>query len=485
MNDTANDSQLLQASLAGSKDAFGTVVRRYQTLVCAVTYSATGDVGTSEELAQETFLRAWRNLRQLEDPGKFRAWLCTIARNLANTSARNGRKDVICGAGPLEEATTIAATAPGPDQMAFEKERQEIVWAAVGRIPLKYREPLVLFYRRQQSVSEVATDLGLSDEAVRQRLHRGRQLIKTEVSSLVEETLIRSGPGKAFAVAVVAALPAMITPPASAAVAGVAAKGAPAAKTLLAAGLAGAILGSILGLLGGIFGVWRSIKNTKSSGERRFMIRLTVLFWVMLFVLIGVPLTLTLAGIVPKWFYWGCFAAFFVLLMPLIFWGNAHQQKIQIREGTYRPCTCAPGRITPRGVYASFGGAIFGATMWLLILASLARDWVSVALIVVCDLIIFYVASAACARKPQRCWPAALAMLCAIVAVTLAAVNIRWHAWMHAYRQSSAYNPTNDVSLRTINLIAVCLYLAVTLFVAWSYVRARKHGDQQDDQRDA
>ncbi len=478
MDGKTNEAELLQASLAGSKDAFGTVVRRYQTLVCAVTYSATGDLGKSEELAQETFVRAWKNLRQLDSPGKFRAWLCTIARNLAHTSARNGRKDVVCRAGPLEEATTIAATAPGPDQVASEKERQEIVWAAVGRVPLKYREPLVLFYRRQQSVSEVAADLGLSEDGVRQRLHRGRQLIKAEVSSLVEETLVRSGPGKAFAVGVVAALPAMITPPASAAVAGVAAKGAPAAKIFLAAGLTGAIVGSILGLLGGIFGAWCSIKNTKSPGERRFMIGMTVLFCAMLFVLMGLPLTLTLAGIVPKWFFWGCFAAFFVFLMPFIFWGNAHQQKIQIRDGTYRPDTCTPGRITPWAVYASFGGGIFGATMWLLILASLARDWVSVALIVACDLIIFGAASATCARKPQRYWPTALAMLCALVAVTLAAVNTRWGVWMHAYRQSSAYDPTNDVSLRTINLIAVCLYLAVTLSVAWCSVWARKHGNQ-------
>ena len=85
MDNTTSEAQLLHASAAGNRDAFGTVVRRYQALVCAVAYSATGDVGTSEELAQETFIRAWSNLPQLEDPGKFRIWLCTIARNLANT----------------------------------------------------------------------------------------------------------------------------------------------------------------------------------------------------------------------------------------------------------------------------------------------------------------------------------------------------------------------------------------------------------------
>src|SRR4030042_1910804 len=101
MNNLTSENELLQASLAGNKEAFGAVVERYQSLVCAVTYSATGDVGTSEELAQETFLRAWRNLRQLEDPGKFRAWLCMIARNLASTLHRGNRRSA---AHPLERA---------------------------------------------------------------------------------------------------------------------------------------------------------------------------------------------------------------------------------------------------------------------------------------------------------------------------------------------------------------------------------------------
>ncbi len=284
MNDTTSEAQLLQASVAGSKEAFGAVVRRYQALVCAVTYSATGDVGKSEELAQETFLRAWKNLRQLENPGRFRAWLCTIARNLANTSFRGSRRDA---AHPLEAAS--------------EKERQEIVWAAVERVPLQYREPLVLFYRRQQSVGEVAADLGLSEDTVRQRLHRGRLLIKAEVSSLVEDTLVRSGPGKTFAVAVIAALPALITPPASAAVAGVAATGTPAAKTLVGTGLVGAILSPILGLPGGLLSAWWSSKFNGSPRERRFMVRIAIIWWLLFLALLGLPLTLLLTGLIPMW----------------------------------------------------------------------------------------------------------------------------------------------------------------------------------------
>ncbi len=468
MGKSASDNELLQASLAGSRDAFGAIVERYQSLVCAITYSTTGDVGTSEELAQEAFLRAWRNIRQLDDLNKFRAWLCTIARNLANRSSRASRREA---ARPLGRAAGLSTAGPGPDDAALAKERQEIVWAAVERVPRQYREPLVLFYREQQSVSRVAADLELSEDAVRQRLHRGRQLIKAEVASLVEDTLIRSGPGKVFAIAVVAALPAMVTPTASAAVAGAAAKGAPAAKTLFAAGLSGAVLGPILGLLGGLLGSWCGIKNTKSPRERRFMIRWTLLLWLLVFALVGLPLTLALAGVIPRVAFGSCAAAFFVLLLPLILWGNAHQRRIQIEDGTCRPREYTAPRMTRPGIYASFSGGIFGGTAWLLIMAWLVRDWVALSAILACDILVFLAVAEVCVRDPQRYWSLAVLMVGALMAVTLTAVNLRWTAWMDAYRQSTAYDPRNDVGLTAINLVVLGAFVALLAVFATRYVR--------------
>ncbi|MBN1360227.1 MAG: sigma-70 family RNA polymerase sigma factor [Sedimentisphaerales bacterium] len=473
MDDTTSETELLQASLTGDKEAFGLVVQRYEALVCALTYSATGDIGKSEELAQETFIRAWKGLRQLDSLGKFRVWLCAIARNLSHSFVRSSRRDV----GGLDRGAPLSAAVPGPDEIASEKERREVVWNAVRRIDPKYREPLILFYRRQRSVSEVAADLDLSEDAVRQRLHRGRQLIRAELSSLVEETLTRSGPSKAFAVAVVAGLPALIAPPASAAVAGATVKGAPAAKTLVATGLSGAILGPILGLLGGVFGCWCSIKNTDSPRERRFVLKMVALVWVSLLLLVGVPLVLMLTGLIPRSSYWVCFTTFSVVLFPLILWGNARQRQIQIADGTYWPCKYTPRRITRSGVYGSFAGSTFGPSAWLLVLTWLARDWTSFAVIISCDIIIFWAATTICLRRPDRFWSAAFLAFSGLGLMTLAAVNLRWNAWMLAYRQMSSYDPINDVSLGTINLIIVGAYLALGMPLAWQHLRRREHGE--------
>ncbi len=82
-----NDAELVCDSLAGNRDAFGQIVARYQSLVCSLAYSATGSLSQSEDLAQETFFAAWKQLAGLREPEKLRAWLCAIARNLINNCA--------------------------------------------------------------------------------------------------------------------------------------------------------------------------------------------------------------------------------------------------------------------------------------------------------------------------------------------------------------------------------------------------------------
>ena len=64
-----------------------------------------------------------------------------------------------------------------------------MLWSTLERIPVEYREPMILFYREQKSVRAVAELLGLSEDAVKQRLRRGRAMVKEEIRTLVEEIL--------------------------------------------------------------------------------------------------------------------------------------------------------------------------------------------------------------------------------------------------------------------------------------------------------
>jgi RNA polymerase sigma factor (sigma-70 family) len=147
-----SDVELVEASRRGERDAFGTLIERYQELVCAVSYSRTGDRALSEDVAQDTFITAWRQLDQLREPARLRSWLCGIARNLARKARRRTEREA-----PLERIVVFEGGNPFDDAANAESER--VVRDALSRVPETYRDVLVLYYREQRSVRDVAAAL--------------------------------------------------------------------------------------------------------------------------------------------------------------------------------------------------------------------------------------------------------------------------------------------------------------------------------------
>jgi RNA polymerase sigma factor (sigma-70 family) len=202
-----SDASLVEHSLAGDHDAFGQIVARYQSPICALAYSACGNVGRSEDIAQEIFITAWRRLGSLQEPASLKAWLYGIARNLIYNTFRQRARDPLAGAESLQEELEPDSVTDEPDMQTISKEEETILWHVLSGLPMVYREPMVLFYRQNESVSRVADTLQISEEAVRQRLSRGRLLLNERLMRVVQNGLRRSSPRDAFAVAVVASLP--------------------------------------------------------------------------------------------------------------------------------------------------------------------------------------------------------------------------------------------------------------------------------------
>jgi RNA polymerase sigma factor (sigma-70 family) len=264
-----NDVELVGESLSGNRDAFGQIVARYQSLVCSLAFSATGSLDQSEDLAQETFVTAWKQLAGLREPEKLRAWLCGIARNLINNSLRKHGREPSHRAESLEEISESPSPDPLPAEQAISNEEAAILWRSLEKIPETYREPLVLFYREHQSIEAVAKNLDLSEDAVKQRLSRGRKLLHEEVLAFVEGALARTNPGQAFTLGVLATLPALTISAKASTVGAAAMKGGATATGAGLIGLLGAILFPLLAFLN-LFRVWRwSHKAARSDRERK------------------------------------------------------------------------------------------------------------------------------------------------------------------------------------------------------------------------
>ena len=183
-----SDIDLLQASCAGQTEAFGRLVARYQSLVCAVAYRACGDMAASEDLAQEAFVLAWRKLDELRDASRFGAWVCGMVRNLARSSRRHQRHHAPAATEPMERLANVAAAGPSPLEHLLTRQEQDLVREALKHIPQAYREPLVLFYREQKSLEQVAEVLAISPTLAKQRLCRGRKQLERGIRQLMADT---------------------------------------------------------------------------------------------------------------------------------------------------------------------------------------------------------------------------------------------------------------------------------------------------------
>jgi RNA polymerase sigma factor (sigma-70 family) len=274
-----SDAELVAACLGGNGAAFERIVERYQRLLCSLAYSALGDIGASEDAAQEAFVTAWIKLGELREPEKLRPWLCAILRHKVSHARRRAGREPVSGAAPLDAAPDAPADDTPPETAAMENEERALLWAALRDMPEHYREPLVLFYREHRSVEHVAVELDLTEDAVKQRLARGRSLLKEKVLSLVEVALARSTPGRVFTVGVLAALPAW-TPPAQAAVAA----GGAVAATKGVGGLAkfaalATLLASVSGLVSTVLNLRMSLDQARTDRERRAVVVMTAVLF--------------------------------------------------------------------------------------------------------------------------------------------------------------------------------------------------------------
>lgn len=235
-------TQLLEsdvvAARGGDEAAFRRLVERSANTVCSIALAIVRNVQASEDVAQEVFLAAWSNLRTLRNPASFTPWLRQVTRNQAHLWRRDHARET------TDEAL-LAATAdarPSPADRVLADEESRVLAEVLDQLPDDAREVLVLYYREESSTKQVATLLGISEQAVRQRVARSRALVREEIQQRFAATVTRTAPGAAFLAAVGAAL-TLSAPIASAAIAATTASFAKATLVGGVLGWAGVIMG--------------------------------------------------------------------------------------------------------------------------------------------------------------------------------------------------------------------------------------------------
>ena len=185
-----SDSALVAASLAGDREAFGMLVGRYKGMVMGRIYAIVGDRHEAEDLAQESFVRAYRALSQLEQPSEFASWLGSIARNAAVT-ARARRRPAPAGSLSGGDATAPAPAgrpaAGDPAEAAARHELYEMALREIESLPEEYRSTVYLRYLRNRSCREIAEIEGVAVGVVTSRLSRAAAALRGKLGPVAGE----------------------------------------------------------------------------------------------------------------------------------------------------------------------------------------------------------------------------------------------------------------------------------------------------------
>jgi RNA polymerase sigma-70 factor (ECF subfamily) len=185
------DIQLLEQIRGGQFDLFHDLVRRHEAAIFRGAMAILGNAADAEDVTQETFLRAFRNIHRFRGEAKFRTWLIQIAVNVARSRLREMRKERWQ---PLEEAGGLSTMnyAWEPSQPSASPE-EEYSWKELGRMFKTILEGLhpryrsVLYMRDVDNLSTGATAiaLGITEASVRTRLRRARSHLRSRVQQLL------------------------------------------------------------------------------------------------------------------------------------------------------------------------------------------------------------------------------------------------------------------------------------------------------------
>jgi RNA polymerase sigma-70 factor, ECF subfamily len=183
--DTEPDEQLVDRVRRGETALYEVLMRRYNKRLYRVARSVLRNPGEAEDVVQEAFVRAYAHLDQFLGTAKFSTWLTKIAvyESLARLRQRNRISNDSAGADPKKPGImeSLESSMPGPEEQVMEKQAVEILEDAVDGLPDNLRLVFMIREIEEMSTAETAECLGLSEAAVKIRLHRARKLLRRQL----------------------------------------------------------------------------------------------------------------------------------------------------------------------------------------------------------------------------------------------------------------------------------------------------------------
>ena len=172
-----SDFDLVQSAVKGDEYAFEELVGRYKNLVYSVVLRMVADAEDANDIAQEVFIKVYRNLDKYSPEFKFSTWIIRIATNTVIDFRRKKKQEFVS----IDEMETELPDIVTPENEYLEKEHKSELMNAINALPDMYKMPIVLYHLEGMSYQEISSILGVSMSKIKNRIFRGRKLLKDEL----------------------------------------------------------------------------------------------------------------------------------------------------------------------------------------------------------------------------------------------------------------------------------------------------------------
>jgi len=171
---TKEDYELIKCCLNGNQEAFAELVSRYKNLVYSVILRMINDHEEANDLAQEVFIKVYKNLDKYSPEYKFSTWIMRITTNLVIDFRRKKKQEIIS----IDDIEYEPASLDTPEGSYIEKEQKNLLNLAIKNLPDMYKIPIVLYHQQGLSYQEIGDIIGEPLSKVKNRIFRGRKMLK-------------------------------------------------------------------------------------------------------------------------------------------------------------------------------------------------------------------------------------------------------------------------------------------------------------------
>jgi len=183
----ADDERLVLATLGGDVPSFGVLVERHWRIVFAMALSRVRNPAEAEDVAQESFLKAYSQLHTLKDPTRFMGWLNKIAHQQCTNAIRRRLRHKAAMDRESAEPVDLEAIVGYSSNPGLNEAQIRFVRETTGALPERLRELIIMRFMTGLSAVEIAEQLGKRPGTVRVSLHRAYKILRRNLAPLLEE----------------------------------------------------------------------------------------------------------------------------------------------------------------------------------------------------------------------------------------------------------------------------------------------------------